>query len=71
MSPSVQWLTLKQAGARVHRSPRFLRREIDAGRLRAAHVGGRREVLLCDEWLNAWVEQMATPVPVTPRRLRA
>jgi hypothetical protein len=62
------WRTLKQAAARVHRGPRFLAREIKAGRLRAARVGGRGEYLTRDEWLDQWVEAQAEPVPIPIRR---
>ena len=64
------WKTLKQAGARVHKGPRYLLREVHAGRLRAARIGGRREILTRDEWIDQWVEDRAIPVPV-PMRKRA
>jgi hypothetical protein len=62
------WKTLTQAGARVHRGRRFLLREIHAGRLRAARIGGRGEILTRDEWIDQWVEDQATPVLVNARR---
>jgi excisionase family DNA binding protein len=62
------WLTLRQAAAYVHRGPRFLGREIRDGRLRAARVGGRGEVLTRREWLDEWVVAMSRPVTVVPRR---
>lgn len=65
------WRTLKDAGARVHRGTRFLAREVKAGRLRAARIGGRGEILTCDEWIDEWVESQAQPVIVTPVRRRA
>jgi hypothetical protein len=65
------WRTLRQGGKRMNRSPRFLAREIKAGRLRAARVGGRGEYLLRDEWLDEWAEALAQPVMVTPLRRRA
>jgi hypothetical protein len=63
-----EWRTLAQASARVQRGKRFLRREVEAGRLRAAVIGGRREILTCDEWLDEWVESQATPIPINVRR---
>ena len=63
------WITLKEACAYVHRGRRFLRREINAGRLRAARIGGRGEILTRREFLDEWVLAQSLPVMVTPRRL--
>jgi excisionase family DNA binding protein len=62
------WLNLTEAGEYTKRGRRFLRREVEAGRLRAAVVGGRREVLTRREWIDAWIEDQATPVLVRMRR---
>lgn len=70
--PSTPWMSLK-ASARYadpggRRSPRFLAREIKAGRLRAARVGGRGEYVLKAGWIDAWLEGLATPVPASFRK---
>jgi hypothetical protein len=65
------WRTLKEGAVRANRSPRFLAREIRAGRVRAARVGGRREYFLRDEWIDEWLESLSEPVMVTPIRRRA
>lgn len=62
------WKTLKQAGAYLSRSPRFVAREIKAGRLRAARIGGRGEYLTCDRWLDDYVEAASKPIEVLRRR---
>lgn len=62
------WRTLKEAARRAHRGPRFLAREINAGRLRAARVGGRGEYMLRDEWIDCWIEDLAAPIMVQARR---
>lgn len=62
------WKTLAEAGARVKRGPRFLRREWKAGRLRGAPIGGRGEVLTRDEWLDQWVLDQANPIAMPARR---
>ncbi len=69
-SPS-PWLTLSQAALYVHRGRRFLLREIHAGRLRAARIGGRGEILTCTGWLDQWVLQQAQPVSVRPAQTRS
>jgi len=63
-----EWKTLNQAGAYLSRSPRFLSREIRAGRLRAARIGGRGEYLTCDRWLDDFVEPASKPIEVLRRR---
>jgi hypothetical protein len=63
------WLTLRTEGAAyAKRGGRFLAREVKAGRLRAARVGGRRELVTRAEWIDDWYEAQATPVVVTARR---
>jgi excisionase family DNA binding protein len=61
------WLTTKEAAAYLKHGRRFLLREIHAGRLRAAIVGGRREVLTRAEWCDAWVQDQARPIMLQRR----
>lgn len=61
------WMNLHDAGAYVHRGRRFLRRQVDAGALRAAKIGGRGEILTRREWLDEWIEDQAQPVMVGRR----
>lgn len=65
---STPWLNLAEGGAYAKRGRRFLAREIKAGRLRAARVGGRGEYLTRAEWIDQWLEDLAMPVMV--RRAR-
>lgn len=65
---SSPWLTLREGAAYVKRGREFLLREIHAGRLRAAKIGGRGEILTRAEWLDLWVEDQATPVMMPGRR---
>lgn len=62
------WMNLREGGAYVRRGARFLAREVRCGRLRAARVGGRGEILMRREWLDIWVEEQATPIAVPVRR---
>jgi excisionase family DNA binding protein len=64
------WMTIAEAAVYLKRGRRFVAREIAAGRLRAARVGARRQVLTCTAWLDAWVEDQAPPVLVPMRRRR-
>jgi excisionase family DNA binding protein len=56
------WLTATQAARYLQRGRRFVLREIHAGRLRAARIGGRGEILTRPEWLDDYVTAQATPV---------
>ena len=62
------WLVVKESAARGRCGPKTIYREIRAGRLRAARVGGRREYRLRPEWVDAWLEAASTPVEVKPGR---
>ena len=62
------WLTAAEAAAYIKRGRRFVLREIHAGRIRAARIGGRGEILTRAEWLDDYVEQQAAPVMLSARR---
>jgi excisionase family DNA binding protein len=49
------WLTVTEAAERARCGPKLIYREVKAGRLRAAKVGGRRELRLLPEWIDAWL----------------
>lgn len=66
-APATPWMTATDAAAYLKRGRRFLLSEIKAGRLRAARVGGRGEVLTRREWCDQWVEAQAAIVMVSPR----
>lgn len=65
---SSPWMTAKDAAAYLKRGRRLVLREIKAGRLRGAVVGGRGEVLTRAEWCDAWVSDKTTPVMIPARR---
>lgn len=62
------WMTVTRAAAYAKTSPKTLYREVAAGRLRAARVGGRRDLRLRAEWIDQWLESTTTPVAVTPKK---
>jgi excisionase family DNA binding protein len=71
MATDSPWLTLTEAAAYCKRGKRFLAREVKAGRLRAAKIGGRGEILTRAEWLDQWVEDQSIPILVHRRERRA
>ena len=78
-TPSSPWMPADAAseyltgGARTETgrrkfSERFLAQEVKAGRLRAARVGGRGQLLYRRDWLNQYLEDLARPIEVMRRR---
>jgi hypothetical protein len=62
------WLNLELAAAYLFRSRRFVRKQIRQGKLRAALVGGKKEILTRREWCDDWAAEQAAPVPFPTRR---
>jgi excisionase family DNA binding protein len=58
------WLTAAEAAAHIKAGTKLLYREVHANRLRAARIGGRRELRFRAEWLDVWLEQTSTPIEV-------
>ena len=54
------WLTVKGAAERGNCGVKLIYREVNAGRLRAARVGGRRELRLLVEWVDEWLIEQST-----------
>lgn len=55
------WLTVHEASDRAKVGVKTIYREVAAGRLLAARVGGRRELRLLAEWIDAWLVDATTP----------
>jgi hypothetical protein len=68
-APMPPWRNLSGAAAKTGRGRRFLLKEIAAGHLRAARIGGRQEVLTCDAWLDEWLTNQSKVIPL-PRQQR-
>ena len=58
------WLTVVEAADRARCGPKLIYREVRAKRLRAARVGGRRELRLLPEWVDQWLLAASTVVAV-------
>lgn len=54
------WLNVDGAARRALCGPKLIYREVAAKRLRAARVGGRRELRFRPEWIDQWLEQSTT-----------
>ncbi len=70
-TPTTDWLTPLQACPVAQCGVKLLYREIKAGRLRAARVGGRRDLRIHRRWIDEWLERSAEIVDVAPRRRTA
>jgi excisionase family DNA binding protein len=55
------WLRPAEAAARARVGVQLIYREVQAGRLRAARVGGRRELRFKADYVDAWLEQATQP----------
>ena len=59
------WLTIDEARQVAKVGARLLYREIKAGRLRAARIGGRREIRVHVDWISEWLRASSEPVEIT------
>jgi excisionase family DNA binding protein len=55
-SPLSPWLRAGEAAKRAQCSVRILYSEVQAGRLRAARVGGGRALRFRTEWIDEWLQ---------------
>jgi excisionase family DNA binding protein len=55
------WLTVEDAAQRARCGVKTIYREVHAKRLRAARIGGRRELRLLPEWIDQWLVDTTTP----------
>jgi excisionase family DNA binding protein len=58
------WLTVAEAAQRARCGVKTVYREVRTGRLRAARIGGRRELRLRPEWVDAWLDETSAVVMV-------
>jgi excisionase family DNA binding protein len=59
--PTSPWLTVKDAAKYARCGTKLIYRECGSGRLRHARVGGRRDLRLLAEWIDAWLIANSTP----------
>ena len=58
------WLTALEAAERARVGLKTIYREVRGGRLRAAKVGGRRELRFLAAWVDEWLLASSTPVEI-------
>ena len=63
--PISPWLTAQEAAGRAKVGSKTIYGAVRAGRLRAARIGGRRELRFLAAWVDAWLEETAQPVEVS------
>jgi excisionase family DNA binding protein len=54
------WLTVNEAAKHARCGPKLIYREVRAKRLRAARVGGRRELRILPAWIDTWLLAQTT-----------
>jgi excisionase family DNA binding protein len=57
-------VTACEAAAYIKVGDKCIYREVRAGRLRAARVGGRRELRFRAAWLDEYLDRSAAPVEI-------
>ena len=64
-SPSLSspWLTVKEAADRARCGVKTVYREVAAGRLKAARIGGRRELRFLAAWVDQWLSASISATP--------
>lgn len=58
------WLTVEEAAQRARCGVKTIYREVRAGRLRAARIGGRRELRLLPQWIDEWLVESTSARPL-------
>jgi excisionase family DNA binding protein len=58
------WLTVAETATIAKCGKKTIYKEITAGRLRAARIGGRRDLRIHRDWIDQWLERSATPIIV-------
>lgn len=57
------WLTVEESRRMAKCGSKLIYREIKAGRLRAARLGGRSGAIrIHRSWISEWLERSATPI---------
>jgi excisionase family DNA binding protein len=55
MGNVIRWLKVREAADRARCGPKTIYRAVRAGQLRAARIGGRRELRFLESWIDQWL----------------
>jgi excisionase family DNA binding protein len=61
-----EWLTVKEAAQHAKCGVRSIYLAVQQGKLRAARLGGRRELRFLACWIDGWLLATSTPEIVNP-----
>jgi excisionase family DNA binding protein len=61
-----QWLTVREAAQHAKCGKRSIYAAVQSGKLRAARLGGRRELRFLADWIDAWLLATSTPDIINP-----
>jgi len=61
------WLTVPEAAQRARVGTKTIYAEVKAGRLRAARIGGRRDLRVLCTWVDDWLVASSVPIGVHGR----
>lgn len=56
VAPESPWMTAREAAHLARCGLKTIYREVRRGRLKAARIGGRREIRIRHGWLDEWLE---------------
>jgi excisionase family DNA binding protein len=62
----MEWLTVREAARHARCGTGTIYGAVQRGQLRAARLGGRRELRFLAGWIDAWLLASSTPVIVNP-----
>lgn len=71
ISSPPKWLTVDDAAEYARCGPKTIYAAVRRGQLRAARIGGRRELRFVTEWIDEFLLASATPVLVNNNALGA
>ena len=71
LSVESPWLDVRGAAARAKCGHRSIYNGVTSGKLRAARLGGRRELRFLREWIDTWLIETSTPVMVNAACFRS